>query len=299
MTDNFTVRSGKANIQKYAPLPISQNSFFSDLINAWDDLNHNLVTVPRRELAQKRNLTIHNVGDLLVIDKNGERFSIGILESVRFEDRGLPELVARTDFSIKDQNLTDVISVIFDEEDPETGEAIRNRATFNKQTRVSREALVDYVKTVGFNFFSDGLSTEAYWRISQNVGLYREQSSTYQSTDFISWMINGRFKVEPLWTKDGVSFRRRGSLNSNNFQISDVRVRVGRDEFFATSRVALKYDAETTPFIDLTSMQNLFLLQAPINVVLDRIIAEALPFEVEPKTVTGNFTRSKFIAVAA
>lgn len=296
---NFTIRTGRSDHVSLLPIPLENNAVFKDLMVAWDLLNHTFVTGPRRRIQNKRNLNLIKVGDFLVIEKDKERFATARVEQIRYGDRGLPELVIdeKRDNNLINEDLIDEVFVFYDTLNAQTGETERRRAIFNMETRIERKDLISYVQTVGFNFLSDDLSTEAYWRIAQNVGRYRKESSTYESVKFLSWMINANFEVEALWTADGVTFDRRNviSRQRNN---NETEITVGSTTYFPTSRMLLKYDAEINPFINLNKMQELFLQQAPINVVLDRILAVIEPFNSEVKTLTGSFTRSRYIAEA-
>lgn len=296
----LSIRQGIIDTVITLPAPLASSLLFVDLTRSWDKVSHFFITEPRRELAKKRNLFRFEVGDFLIVEKDGAKLTTGRIDHIELGDRGLPELVVdeRTDVSsISKDDITDRIYLFFDLYNQQTGILERSRVSILKKSRLERQEVIQYVEMVGFNFLSDDLSTEAFWRISRNTGLYRDEASTNESVKFLSWMINADFFVEYLWTHDGAEFVRRGSLNRAS-RPDEYEVSFGGRIYFATSRVALRYNAEKTPFINIFKMQELFLGQAPINVVVDRIIAEIDPFEIEPATINGTFTRSRFVAEA-
>jgi len=280
------------------PQPISSNPFFTDLFTAWNLVAHNRVTNPRRELGRKRSLSMHEVGDFFIIEEDGVRVGVSRSDQIVLSDRGLQELLIDESLATDelDIELNDDVYVYFDVYSETRGVTERFIEAFNMPTRLERKFVIDHVQMIGFDFLSDRLSTEAYWRIAKNTGRYRDEASTNESVKFLSWMVNANFEVESLWTSDGATFIRRQQIQRTSED--DFYVYVGQVQYFPTSHVILKYDADRSPFINLEKMQEFFLRQAPINVVLRGVIAQLAPMPVSPSTVNGSFARIRYAAIA-
>ena len=293
------LRTGLARVDLGGgPEPIALNPFFMDLFKAWNFTVHPRVTVPRRELARKRSLMKDEVGDFFIIEEDGVNKAVAQVDQIVHADRALQELLIDESLATAelDIELTDDVYVYFDSYNESTRENERFIEIFKMPTRLERQFVIDHVRLVGFDFLSDRLSTEAYWRIANNTGRYRNESSTNESVKFLSWMINANFEVESLWTSDGVNFQRRQQIqrtSEDNFYVY-----VGQVQYYPTSHVILKYDAERSPFINLEKMQEFFLRQAPINVVLRGVIAQLAPLPVSPSTINGSFARIRYAAIA-
>jgi len=290
-----SLRTPATNLKPNLPAPLASSEFIVDLFTAWDKLNHIYVTVPRRELAAKRNLLRFQAGDFFIIDEDGTGLVASQAERFVLGDRGLAELVETADDTLTEE-IEDTVYVYYDEYDRNANVKRRRREYFSIFNRIERPFMIQHVEMLGISFLSDDLSTEAYWRIAQNAGRYRRQSSTNESVKFLSWMINANFTVEYLWTADGENFYREGALKFTGR--SSKGGYIGSILYFPTSHVLLKYDAEKTPYIDLAKMQELFLVQAPINVVLDGILALIAPFDMKHRTANGSHLNMRFMAVA-
>jgi hypothetical protein len=280
------------------PPPIFNNPLFTDLFKSWNLVAHNYVTGPRRELARKRGLSKDELGDIMIIEEDGVRTAVSQVDQIFISDRGLQELLIdeSLDTADLDDELVDKVYVYFDRYDEGTNANIRTIEIFDMTTRLERSFVIDHVRMVGFDFLSDRLSTDAYWRIAKNTGRYRDESSTNESVKFLSWMINSDFQSESLWSPNGINFQRKQAIKYT--RADGFYVYVGQVQYFPTSHVVLKYDAEKSPFINIEKMQEFFLRQAPINVVLRGVIAQLAPLEAFPSTVIGSFTRIKYSATA-
>lgn len=290
-----SVRTPAVDLAPNLPKPLESSDLVLDLFKAWDKLNHVYVTVPRRELAAKRNLLRFSTGEFFIIEEDGVKKAVSMSERLVLGDRGLAELTETADPELTAE-IEDKLYVFYDEFDRNANTKKRRREYFNVFSRIERPFMIQHVEMLGISFLSDDLSTEAYWRIAQNAGRYRAQSSTNESVKFLSWMINANFTVEYLWTADGANFYREGALKFTG--TSSKGKYIGSLLYFPTSHVLLKYDAEKTPYIDLAKMQELFLVQAPINVVLDGVLALIAPFNMTHGTVNGSHTNMRFMAKA-
>lgn len=283
---------------------LAENEFFSSLMLAWDVIEHNFVTEPRRELGRLRSLYRRDIGDYFIINGDQLTDKRAELSYVFLTDRELPPLLTAAGLSSIDDDPRDIpedqIEIYWDRI---TGENARERtfATLKDRVRIGRQFLVKNANMLGFEFLSDELSTEGYWRLAQYTSMYWEESSTYGGINFLGWVLNAKLSVEPLWSNDGENFIRYSLVSRNRLLtvFSGVSAAaVTTPLYFPTSRVLLLYNVEENPDIDLEKLREFFLTQAPINVVLHGIASLPVEFPHDAQTLVGTVTVSRYTAKA-
>jgi len=300
----LAVRAHKVAHKRLLTPALADNEFFSSLMLAWDVVEHNFVTEPRRELGRMRSLYRRDIGDYFII--NGEQLSNvrAALSYVFLTDRELPPLLTAAGLA----NISDDPREIPEDQieiywDRITGENTRERtfATITDRVRIGRQFLVKNANMLGFEFLSDELSTEGYWRLAQYTSMYWEESSTYGGLNFLGWILNAKLAVEPLWSNDGENFIRYSLVSRNRLLtvFSGVRAaEVSTPLYFPTSRVLLLYNVEENPDIDLEKLREFFLTQAPINVVLHGISSLPVEFPHDAPSLAGTITVARYTARA-
>jgi len=207
------------------------------------------------------------------------------------QDRNLPSLLNTEALSVLDENPTDnpldSVEIYWDSRE-QNGQRVRTFATIQERARISRTYLVKNAMMLGFEFLSDELTTEGYWRLAQFTSQYWSESSTNAGINFLGWVLSSRLKVEQLWTTDGADFIRYSVIKSSRFNTIKSQYVSGSNVYFPSTRVILLYDAEANPDVDLNKLREFFLFQAPINVVLHEIVSLPIEFSREVPTLVGS-----------
>jgi hypothetical protein len=127
------------------------------------------------------------------------------------------------------------------------------------------------------NYDSSLFSDEDYLRILQSLSQYYQQQGTQSFFQFLSFVLNAYYAIEPLWTQDYVNF-------SNRPQGPTVWE---GGSWYPTSHVQIILD-DNQPQASLGRMRLLFDYIAPINLVLWSI-ALRVPADMACNVVmTGN-----------
>ena len=303
-SDDLVIRARKIAHTRLLTPALAENEFFSSLMLAWDVIEHNFVTEPRRELGRVRSLYRRDIEDFFIVNGDQLENVRAALSYVFLTDRQLPPLLTAAGLANIDADPRDIpedqIEIYWDRL---TGEDTRERtfATVVDRVRIGRQFLVKNANMLGFEFLSDELSTEGYWRLAQYTSMYWEESSTYGGLNFLGWVLNAKLAVEPLWSNDGENFIRYSLVSRNRLLtvFSGVNATaVTTPLYFPTSRVLLLYNVEENPDIDLNKLAEFFLTQAPINVVLHGIAALPVEFPYNAVTLAGTVTVARYTAKA-
>jgi hypothetical protein len=127
------------------------------------------------------------------------------------------------------------------------------------------------------NYDSSLFSDEDYLRILQSLSQYYQQQGTQSFFQFLSFVLNAYYAIEPLWTQDYVNFSSRPQ---------GPTVWEG-GSWYPTSHVQIILD-DNQPQASLGRMRLLFDYIAPINLVLWSI-ALRVPADMACNVVmTGN-----------
>jgi hypothetical protein len=127
------------------------------------------------------------------------------------------------------------------------------------------------------NYDSSLFSDEDYLRILQSLSQYYQQQGTQSFFQFLSFVLNAYYAIEPLWTQDYVNFSSRPQ---------GPTVWEG-GPWYPTSHVQIILD-DNQPQASLGRMRLLFDYIAPINLVLWSI-ALRVPADMACNVVmTGN-----------
>ena len=137
--------------------------------------------------------------------------------------------------------------------------------------KYDRDLLLLTSKNYGFNYLSDTITNKDYIIFLKFIGLYLEEKGTISFTDFIGFIKNAVFKVEKLWTNDYYSFRPYDEVPSGQ-TIFDIRTDHS-DSFYPTTHVRVSYDRSVFYFDEL-EIKDLFFKFAPINIVLESLVAQ-------------------------
>lgn len=280
---------------------LQESDFFSTLFLAWDVVAHNFVTEPRREIGRLRSMYRRDTQDYFIVNGDQIENVRAALSYVFLSDRNLPPLLNAAGLASAGQDPRDVpddqIEIYWDIVQSD-GSRKRTFAVVADRVRVNRAFLVKNSNMLGFEFLSDELSTEGYWRLAQYTAQYWEESSSYGGMNFLGWVLNAKLAVEPLWSNDGENFIRYKIVSRNRLLTIFSTASIKTGLYFPTSRVIVLYDAEENPNIDLDKLKEFFLTQAPINVVLHEISALPVVFPRDVPSLAGSMLKTRYTAKA-
>lgn len=128
-------------------------------------------------------------------------------------------------------------------------------------TKLDRKLLFKYAYLLGSNFIPNELTTDQLERFVNLVTSYYKHKGTKYFIDFLSFIMDKKFQIKQLWSKDYINF---DYLTPNNITVYNG------GEWYPTSHVELIYsldDFENTT-INQAEVTSLFYSLAPVNLVL-------------------------------
>jgi hypothetical protein len=252
---------------------------WSDFANAVEEvLDHNVDT-PRRDLSQIRDSSSYRKDEIIsgyytggnVTDINTGA-NIPIAVGTYLPSAQIVEIVC--DENSDGLPVNDTMTVQFALAGDRTVQW-----TFNIAAPQERSLLVQGANMLGFDFFNTDFTDKDYQRLYEFIAKYWPVSGTQSFVDFIGFINNIKIQCDALWTFTDPTTPYYPVLEP--LPPKSVKVTDGGN-WWLTSHVELTYNALQTAILDgettidettLQSLYNLFYYFAPINLVLERIVA--------------------------
>lgn len=232
-----------------------ENPLWQELMKVVNDYVHHHITMPRNELQHIRDSESVHMGDTMMIHHGEHYGKTGTVSRVIIRHPS-PGSVGTPPDAI-------VINI------PDYGEV---EIPFSGVQ--DRHWLVRNARMLGFDFFSSELTDKDYYRIAKFVSLYWPEGGNEQFINFMGFIKNVRFDLVQLWAKDT-----NGPANEDveygelSYQYTGTLPVWQGGEWYPTSHVEVRYDAELYKVTDLGDIRALFYVLAPIHLVLERIVS--------------------------
>jgi len=139
-----------------------------------------------------------------------------------------------------------------------------------------RSLLIQNAHMLGFDFFNTAITEDDYRRINEFIAMYWPESGTDTFISFISFIKGIRLEAVPLWSYEN---------GTDEFPVLEPKPENAKPAYkggtwYETSHVELRYNPLTDVLVPgsteqefYSTIESLFYYFAPINLVLQRIVA--------------------------